>query len=962
MGISVIPNWPKTKHPAFGEGEYKKYYDEPCFVDPKPGQNIGGMLGRPSNNLVCFDDDTREDWFLEIFPEYLTKTFCTKSGGGGSGIFFRLMELPKFRQAKIIKNGKTIEFFSRNRQIILPPSTHPETGKQYEILNDSEILNISREEFSKIFSEFEKLGFEIKYTKDYESYEPSFEDSISTKQLLSEDWAEGDRHDNGLKLALRRFHSGWNYDKTLNDSLKKNSSLSHPTSVDYVERWVNQAQELHKRNVKDPNSPYFKSAETQDTQTTIVLKKLSEIDRPEYANKAVKVNAVIASNSISYNVPTKINAVCNNDSDKHNCISQKEIKIHPDNFVKFVEIPDYKRYQLLEDFGNAVFTSDCNLSIDEIESTTIRRLRIRPIVSSLYKQASTFLDDSGNEWSAYDVYVLQDEIQNLEAGKEIEVIGRVIADPKTGKITMLVNKIKYLDENKFDIGNLKSLQSFCKDKTPKEIMDFLTMEFEKYSRIVKRRNVTETGLLTFFSPLYLDFDGKRITSWIKSVIIGDSTTGKSETIRQLIILLKAGQIISGEMASVAGLAGASVQATGGQWFLDFGVLPMQDRKFLAVDGAHKLKKEELDRLAEAERNGKIEINKAAKGDAYARTRQIKIFNPVDEDGLTTIPMDSFLYPVQALKHTLQIQSIARIDLCCFVSDDIKVNERNIKNNNDYDHKLDYLSDLVMFIWSNDYELVFDDDVIQLILDKATILENKFKFDEYPLITNDQKYKIAKLCASLACVTCSFNDDLTKITVTKEHVEYITKMIETEYSNASLDTLVNQSKFNEIDLEYIYTLTKNIEDKINRTKEESLNIIEWVTKQQKINRDDIQEEFSLSRDKQAQPLLTYLKNEKIIKMARNHYSVAKKGVSIARFIVNFSSCSSSSSTKKDIPLKNKNHFGGVSLLVELEALQALKIRTFQCNDCNTVWENTEDSLEDITQNHAKNHVIVEAYAS
>lgn len=702
-----------------------------------------------------------------------------------------------------------------------------------------------------------------------------------------------------------------------------------------------------------------KCEKKEETKTEIQqLNKLSEIDNSEYANKTVRVNAVIASNSISYNVPIKISAKCNNDSDKHNCVNQKEIKINPDNYVKFVEIPDYKRYKILEDFAQSAFTSDCNLSINEIETTTIRRLRIRPIVSSLYKQASTFLDDSGNEWSAYDVYVLQDEIQNLEAGKEIQVTGQVIADPKTGKITMLVSEIKYLDENKYDIPKIKELQDFCKKKTPKEIMDFLTVEFEKYSRIIKRRNVAEIGFLSFFSPLYIDFEGKKIASWVKSTIIGDSTTGKSETIRQMIILLRAGQIISGEMASVAGLAGASVQATGGQWFLDFGVLPMQDRKFLAIDGAHKLRKEELDRLAEAERNGKIEINKAAKGEAYARTRQIKIFNPVDEDGQTTIPMDSFLYPVQSLKHTLQIQSIARIDLCCFVSDNIEVKERNVKTTEPHDNKLEYLSDLVRFVWSNDYEIVFDEDVIQSVLDQATLLENKFKFDEYPLITNDQKYKLAKLASSLACLTCSFDDNLTKIIVKKEHIEYVSNLIEREYSNAGLNDLSSQSKFNEIDLDYVYNLTRGIERKINVDKDQALEIIDWITKQQKINRDDIQEEFTLSRDKQAQPLLTYLKNEKIIKMARNHYSIAKKGVSIARFIVNFSSPSSPSSTDIDTPSNKKKNFRGVSLLVELQALDALKIKTYVCIDCGNEWSKTEETLEDIVKIHNKDHNIME----
>ena len=222
-----------------------------------------------------------------------------------------------------------------------------------------------------------------------------------------------------------------------------------------------------------------------------------------------------------------------------------------------------------------------------------------------------------------------------------------------------------LNENEFDSEKVRQLQEKFQARTVTENMDWLTTEFEKYSKIIKRRNVAETGFLTFFSPLYINFEDTNIPSWLKSTIEGDSTTGKSETIRKLIVLLKAGQIVSGEMATVAGLAGASVQASGGQWYVDFGVLPMQDRKLLAVDGAHKLQASELDKLAESERNGKIEIVKASKGEAYTRTRQIKIMNPVDEDRTTTVSMDSFFHPVDCLKNNFQIQSIARIDFCMF---------------------------------------------------------------------------------------------------------------------------------------------------------------------------------------------------------------------------------------------------------------------------------------------------------
>ena len=675
------------------------------------------------------------------------------------------------------------------------------------------------------------------------------------------------------------------------------------------------------------------------------LTKLNEIDDRKYANKKIRVKSVIASNSISYNVPCEIIVKCNNKDGEHVCVKERVYKIPEKDYVKFVEIPDFKRMKDLQLKYKFEFGLKCNVRIIEKETTTIRKLRLRPIVSSLYRKSDDFFEDDGNEWSAYDVYLLQNEIQNLTAGKEIEIIGRVIPDPKNSKITAIVSEINYIDDNIFDVEKIKELIDFCKDKTPDEIMKWYSSEFEKFSKIIKRENITIIGLLTFFSPLYINFGGSQIPAWLKSVIVGDSTTGKSETIRKLIVLLKQGQIVSGEMATVAGLAGASVQAKGGEWFTDFGVLPLQDRKLLAIDGSHKLRKDELDKLAEAERNGRIEITKASKAEAYARTRQVKIQNPIDDNGNSdTVTMDSFLYPINSLRNSFQIQSIARIDLACFVPNNVSSNERNIDTTNwKHEPLLENLSELVKLTWSQNSMVEFSKDTVDEILTQATKLETTFSFDEIPLISNDQKQKLAKISASLAYLTCSFSDDLRTVIVKKEHVEYASKFINTEYSNAGLGDLSNQTKHGDIDLDVIYEIFNTISVKIQKKDDEMImDILNWIPNQKNFNRDDLMEEFSLSRDKQANPLIYCLKNENLIKSQRSGFSVTKKGVAITRFILDFD---------------QNNGKKGEVFLKELLNLRNHNVKTFQCTECNSQWISTPQTKEQIQQEHG-DHKIVE----
>jgi len=165
-GFSLIPNQPKTKQPEFGKGEYTPYFDKVCNKEIRPDNNVGVMLGKPSKNLVAFDDDTYKETFLDMFPEYRNKTFTTKSGKKGGAVFFRLDELPKFNYATIKKEGKEIEVFTRNRQIILPPSIHPDTGNQYEVKNDSLVLKLTKEQFLEIFTKFEENGWAVSFGDD----------------------------------------------------------------------------------------------------------------------------------------------------------------------------------------------------------------------------------------------------------------------------------------------------------------------------------------------------------------------------------------------------------------------------------------------------------------------------------------------------------------------------------------------------------------------------------------------------------------------------------------------------------------------------------------------------------------------------------------------------------------------------------------------------------------------------
>ena len=556
---------------------------------------------------------------------------------------------------------------------------------------------------------------------------------------------------------------------------------------------------------------------TEDPDMIHELGNLIQIEDANLIGKKIKVVAVVASNTISYNVPAKLNVVCNTDGDNHNCASSTKLDISDIDKVSFTEINEMSRLNRCKTLAKQKdnFSKSCDLQVTELEHSTIKKMRVRPVVSILEKNDGKISDDEGNEWKAYDIYIKQETIQSHEAGTEIEIEGHVIAEPKNQKITLVANSVKKTDDKKPDIRRLKSLKKLLgKYKSLDEKCNWITKEFEKYSKIIKRGNVTLASMMAFFSPLYFEFEGKTVPGWVKITIIGDSTTGKSQTVSQLIFLLSDGQIISGETASIAGLGATTTQSANSQWFIEYEPVVLQDKKLLAIDGAHKLTREHWATLAESERSGLLKTTKAAKGEAHARTRQIKIMNPVSDDFRTTSPMKSFFHSVQSIINSLQIQNIARQDLAIFVTDNVGTEHINVRNGHVHEKQLEYFSELLKICWRQSFQIIIDDDAYDEILRTATLLEKKFKCEEIPLITNDQKFKLAKLSIALATITCSFDDGFTKLTVTKEHVQFVSKFIDTEYHDAGLD-IIAQINHEEIDGTTIYDVIFDIQKTLEK---------------------------------------------------------------------------------------------------------------------------------------------------
>lgn len=104
-------------------------------------QNIGIATGQQSGNLVVIDLDGEKaiEMFLGAFPQYEAAYSVNTGSGKGRHIYLYVDHLPK-KSATFKSSEGNIEIKADGHQIVVPPSTHPETQKPYQVHNPAPIM------------------------------------------------------------------------------------------------------------------------------------------------------------------------------------------------------------------------------------------------------------------------------------------------------------------------------------------------------------------------------------------------------------------------------------------------------------------------------------------------------------------------------------------------------------------------------------------------------------------------------------------------------------------------------------------------------------------------------------------------------------------------------------------------------------------------------------------------------
>jgi hypothetical protein len=286
--------------------------------------------------------------------------------------------------------------------------------------------------------------------------------------------------------------------------------------------------------------------------------------------------------------------------------------------------------------------------------------------------------------------------------------------------------------------------------------------------------------LTFHSVLAFDFDGKRVhRGWLEMLVIGDTRTGKSEAATRLCRFYNVGEVVSCEAASFAGIIGGLQQYGGAkEWSINWGAIPINDRRLVVLDEAGGLTTEEIAQMSSVRSSGVAELTKIQQERTYARTRIIWMSNP--RGGR----MSDKTYGVQQIQPLIgNPEDIARFDLAMSVqAGDVPAEVINRR------HKLgrqkfnaEACMTLVQWVWSRTPEqVIWMDSAEQEVYKLANDMGKRYVEDPPLVQVANVREKIARLAVAIAARLFSTDSTYERIVVRKPHVQAAVRFMDQIY--------------------------------------------------------------------------------------------------------------------------------------------------------------------------------------
>lgn len=517
----------------------------------------------------------------------------------------------------------------------------------------------------------------------------------------------------------------------------------------------------------------------------------------EYVDKRIKWHGICCGKDMSpYLVPRIIEARCTGSGDAKSCefcplasIPGRKRRYEytyerdKESIVRFVNIHDrIIQGYMRQDLGIPSSAKCRSCHVEVLERQLIEDISIIPEVD--FKQVAD------QEYVTRRAYVWGSGVQT---NATYIYRGTTFYDPSTQRgIQLVIDKKNIMDQvSKFVIDEevKKIIKKFQPEKQNdrasiwEKINEIYTDLQSNVTQIYGRKPIMFATDLVYHSVLNFMFSGRLVgKGWLECAVVGDTRTGKTQTVKSLMQHYRAGEFItSGENTTRAGLLGGA-QQTNNRWMLTWGKIPLNDRKLLAIDEADNLREKGIIGLLSGVRSsGVAEITMVQSQRTTARTRLIWIANPSNGR------VSEYNYGIEIVKELFEKQQdIARCDFAlCAAKEDVPAEKINKPHNEKIDHV--YTSEScharIMWAWNRKADhIMFIGDAEEKIFNYANEFGEKYHPSIPLVIDAEMRVKIARMAVALATMMVSTDDDCNDVLVYGAHVDVVVDFLRNIYDS------------------------------------------------------------------------------------------------------------------------------------------------------------------------------------
>lgn len=539
---------------------------------------------------------------------------------------------------------------------------------------------------------------------------------------------------------------------------------------------------------------------TEDEENAELL-PLAATGNADYADKPIRTRVMVAGKKHTpYIVPKKIEYNCwgRETCKKTSCplydipshMSYRDLGVHDRELIQMTGIGDDNIKGILKQLSGIPNCAKYNTEV--VEQVNVDELLVIPMAEDKQDDEELLGKSDEGKYVLRRVYSFGDI--RINENKYYEIMGYVYPHPKNQESTVLIKSAKPLQDvvESFRLTDevKESLAVFQpSDYNPASIEEKLAAIANdltyNVTKIVERDDILLGVLLVYHSVLRfkVPWANEPIRGWVEMKIVGDTGTGKSELISNVMKFAGLGARVNAESTSRTGLTYKMEQSgANGAWYIVWGAWALADKEMIWIDEDTGISKDDYGEMTLARSDGKLEVKRAVTAETPCRVRAILSGNVPKGKRLA-----DYAQGVESLKEVFNNEDIRRFDFAAFMRSNDVAEEVYNQQLGTFPSFLDSqtFKNNILFAWSRTPDdVLFTDETIEKLLDIATSLSKIYgKATDIPLVSpSDQRNKVARLSVALAALTHSVDESGERIIVLPGHVEFIYEYLKALYNS------------------------------------------------------------------------------------------------------------------------------------------------------------------------------------